>query len=118
VALPAYAVGPKVSVGGFIDFQAGISDQDVDTDVRNLKFQNDTEVHVSVSGKADNGIGYGAVVELESDGEGLNADKIYIYLEGDFYDFVSTLPAGGFAEFSLFRPDLPAAFYIAYISSA
>ena len=89
----AFAQGPAVNVGGFIDFQAGFSDQDFDTTgatSRDVKFQNDTEVHVSVDGKSDNGLGYGAVIELEADvtadgdGEGLNADKTYIFGEGGF----------------------------------
>lgn len=90
----ARAEGPAVTLGGFIDFQAGFTDQDLDATGtvggRDVKFQNDTEVHVKVDGKADNGLGYGAVIELEADvtadadGEGLNADKTYVYLESNF----------------------------------
>ncbi len=86
-----HAAGPDVSVGGFIDFQAGFSDQDTAFETgansREAKFRNDTEVHVNVEGKADNGLTYGATIELEADvtaadgGEGLNADKTWIYLE-------------------------------------
>lgn len=89
----ALAEGPKVTVGGFIDFQAGFTDQDIDLTTaggsqRDYLFQNDTEIHIRVDGKADNGLGYGAVVELEADvsgdadGEGTNADKTYVYLQG------------------------------------
>lgn len=89
----AFAQGPAVSIGGFLDFQAGAVDQDFDTsgpNSRDVKFQNDTEVHVKAEGKTDNGLGYGAVVELEADvtadgdGEGLNADKTYLFLESGF----------------------------------
>ncbi|MCP5361127.1 MAG: porin [Hyphomicrobiales bacterium] len=82
-----------VTVGGFIDFQAGFTDQDsafeTGANSREAKFQNDTEVHVSVDGQADNGLKYGAVIELNADvsadgnGDGGNADKTYIYLESD-----------------------------------
>ena len=82
---------PSVSVGGFIDFQAGFTDQDsafeTGANSREYKFQNDTEVHIAVEGAADNGLAYGAVIELEADtnadadGEGLNADKTYLFLE-------------------------------------
>jgi hypothetical protein len=85
------AGGLGVSVGGFIDFQAGFGDQDsaFETGVnsREAKFQNDTEIHISVDGKADNGLKYGAVIELnadvsgDGDADGGNADKTYIYLE-------------------------------------
>ncbi len=97
-ATAAHAQGPAVNVGGHIDFQAGFSDQDsvfesnggaTDPDSREAKFANDTEIHISVEGRADNGLTYGAVVELEADvsgdadGEGGNADKTYIYLESN-----------------------------------
>lgn len=90
----AHAAGPQVTVGGHIDFQAGIVSQDLDTPAlastktRDLVFQNDTEVHFNIDGKSDTGLGYGAVIELEADvtsdadSEGVNADKTYVYLEG------------------------------------
>ena len=81
----------NVTVGGFIDFQAGFADQDsafeTGANSREYKFQNDTEVHVNVSGQSDNGLKYGAVIELEADisnassNEGVNADKTYIFVE-------------------------------------
>ncbi len=84
---------PSVTVGGFIDFQAGIADQDsaykTGANSRDVKFQNDTEVHINVAGQSDTGLRYGAAIELEADvnadadGEGLNADKTYIYVEND-----------------------------------
>jgi len=91
LATSANAADPSVSVGGFIDFQAGFADQDgaFETGVnsREYKFQNDTEIHVKVNGQSDNGLKYGAVIELEadisnaSDSEGVNADKTYIFVE-------------------------------------
>lgn len=84
----ANAATPTVTVGGFADFQAGFVSEDLDAGRRNYLFQNDTEVHFRVDGKADNGLGYGAVIELEADvsadadGEGFNADKTYLYLQG------------------------------------
>lgn len=101
IATAANAAGPDVTVGGFIDFQASFADQDTgfdttaDTDReldRDSHFQNDTEVHILVDGKADNGLGYGAVIELEADVDGGsrndgsasgtgNADKTYLYVE-------------------------------------
>jgi len=79
-----------INLGGFVDFQAGIVDED--TEARNgdqtVAFQNDSEIHVSVDGKADSGLEYGAVVELnadvtaDGDGDGINADKTYLYMQG------------------------------------
>jgi hypothetical protein len=93
VATAASAQNPQVIVGGFADFQAGYTDQDLDATSRSLLFQNDTEIHVKVDGKADNGLGYGAVVELEADasadadGEGFNSDKTYLFLQGNWGRF-------------------------------
>lgn len=91
LASAAQAEGPSVTLGGFIDFQGGLTDQDsafeTGANSREGKIQNDTELHVHVDGQADNGLKYGGVVELEADvnadadGEGGNADKTYIYLE-------------------------------------
>ena len=89
----AHAEGPAVSLGGFIDFQAGFVDQDnvyeTGANSRDVKFQNDTKVDVKVDGKSDNGLGYGAVIQLQADvtgdadNGGLNADRTYVYLESN-----------------------------------
>ncbi len=81
----------SVIVGGHIDFQAGFADQEAAFETgansREYKFQNDTEIHVRAEGTADNGLTYGAVIELEADvsgdadNQGQNADKTFIYLE-------------------------------------
>lgn len=84
--------GPKVVVGGDIDFQAGWTDDDL-TGQRDYSFRNDTEVSIGVHGKSDNGLGYGAEIDLEADvssdvdGEGLNASQTYVYLDGSFGRF-------------------------------
>lgn len=91
-ATSASAADLQVNVGGFLDFQAGYTSDDIvgETDDANeINFNNDTEVHFSVDGKADNGLEYGAVIELEADinaGDsregGTNADKTYLFLQG------------------------------------
>lgn len=84
---------PKVTVGGFIDFQAGIMSDDLDASQRGYGFRNDTEVNISVDGKTDTGLGYGAVIDLEADvtadadGQGLNASRTYVYLDGNWGRF-------------------------------
>lgn len=93
LAASASAETPKVTVGGFIDFQAGFVDDDLDAAQREYGFRNDSEVSVRVDGKSDSGLGYGAVIDLEADvtadadGEGLNASRTYIYLDGGFGRF-------------------------------
>ncbi len=80
---------PTVEVGGFINFQAGYSDQAraFETGTRHQGFRNDTEVHVNVAGESDMGFAYGATIELEADvtadarAEGLNADKTFLWIE-------------------------------------
>ena len=81
---------PKVTVGGFADFQVGFGNDDLDSAQRSQGFRNDTEINFNIDGKMDNGIGYGAVVDLEADvtgdadGEGTNASRTYLYLEGSW----------------------------------
>src|SRR5258708_8618532 len=55
----------------------------------NINFNTDTEVHFTVEGTADNGMEYGAVIELEADvgatdpkNGGLNSDKAYLFGQG------------------------------------
>lgn len=89
----AAADAPRVTVGGFIDFQAAHVGEDLDSARRSYGFRNDTEIHFNVDGKTDSGLGYGAVVELEADttddttGSGTNADRTYIYLDGGWGRF-------------------------------
>jgi outer membrane protein OmpU len=90
----ASAETPKVTVGGFIDFQVGIMSDDQDANRRNHAFRNDTELSFKVDGKSDNGLGYGAEIWLEADvdsdasdssdtdNQGVNASKTFIYVEG------------------------------------
>jgi outer membrane protein OmpU len=84
----ASAQTPKVTIGGFADFQAGFASDDRDANQRGHGFRNDTEVSVRVDGKSDAGLGYGAVIDLEadvtadSDNQGLNASRTYVYLDG------------------------------------
>jgi outer membrane protein OmpU len=93
IAATAQAEDPKVLVGGVIDFEAGWVSEDLDAGRRDYGFRNDTEVSVAVQGKADNGLGYGAVIDLEADvtsdadSEGLNAARTYLFLDGSFGRF-------------------------------
>ena len=93
LAAAASAETPKVTVGGFIDFQAGFMGDDFDAAQRAQGFRNDSEVSVRVDGKSDSGLGYGAVIDLEADvtgdadGEGLNASRTYVYLDGGWGRF-------------------------------
>lgn len=93
VATSAQAEDPKVMVGGVIDFQAGFVSDDLDANQRGHAFRNDTEVSFTVHGKTDNGLGYGAVVDLEADisndvdSQGVNASNTYVFLDGGFGRF-------------------------------
>lgn len=84
----ALADTPKITVGGFADFQAGIVGQDLDANQRSHGFRSDTEVSFKVDGKSDAGLGYGAEIWLEADvtsdadNQGTNASKTFVYLEG------------------------------------
>ncbi len=95
----AEAANLQVNVGGFVDFQAGYtSDDQVAHDVlsssnenqNKVNFSTDSEIHFTVEGTADNGLEYGAVIELEADvnntdqaqNGGTNADKAYLFGQG------------------------------------
>lgn len=86
----ASAETPKVTLGGFADFQAGYTSENNDGARRDIGFRNDNEITIHVDGKTDAGLGYGAVVDLEADitndanNQGTNAARTFTYLEGNF----------------------------------
>ena len=93
VATDANAGNLQVNVGGFADFQAANIDDDIvdlTANANDTDFNTDSEIHVSVEGAADNGLEYGAVVEVETNvgatgdtyDEGVNADKAYLFVQG------------------------------------
>ena len=111
----AVASGPTVTVGGQADFQIGSSSQDsayeIDGTVydRDLHTRSDNEIYISVDGKTDSGLGYGAYIELEanvnqddSTAGNNNSETAYIYLESGFgraelgsgYDATNNLRVG------------------------
>ena len=89
-ATSAHADTPKITVGGSTDWQVGIMSDDADANQRSHAFYNDTEIDFNIDGKADNGLGYGAVIVIEADvtndaqGEGTNAARTFIYLDGSW----------------------------------
>lgn len=88
LATAASAETPKVTLGGFSDFQAGYTDNDFGGEETDIGFRNDNEISIRVDGKTDAGLGYGAVIDLEADitpdnnNEGTNASRTFTYLEG------------------------------------
>lgn len=93
LATAASAETPKVTLGGFSDFQAGYSSDDQDGTAGTKDshgFRNDNEITVKVDGKSGSGLGYGAEINLEADinddldGQGTNAARTFTYLEGSF----------------------------------
>ncbi len=88
LATAASAETPKVTLGGFSDFQGAWTDDHGAT--RAVGFRNDNEVTVKVDGKTDAGLGYGAEIDLEADtttdadNQGLNASRTFTYLEGNW----------------------------------
>ncbi len=93
----ALADTPKVTLGGYLNFEAGYVNDDEDNTAtasqagvseRPQAFRNDTQVDVKVDGKSDAGLGYGGEVDLLADttadvqGRGFNASKTFVYLDG------------------------------------
>lgn len=93
VAGAASAETPKVTLGGYADFQAGYTSDDFDAGQRSTGFRNDNEITIRVDGKTDGGLGYGAVIDLEADitndadAQGANAARTFTYLEGSWGRF-------------------------------
>lgn len=89
LASNAKAEGIDITIGGFADFQVGIIDTDFQGSTNDVYFRNDTEIHLGLIGESDS-LTYGAVIELEADvssetdNQGVNADKTYIFVESDF----------------------------------
>jgi|NOAtaT_6_FD_contig_121_74405_length_1235_multi_3_in_0_out_0_1 predicted porin len=93
LATAANAETPKVTLGGFADFQAGYTSDDFDNSTRAVGFRNDNTVTVRVDGKTNGGLGYGAVIDLEADAtndadsQGINASRTFTYLGGNWGRF-------------------------------
>src|SRR5687767_13304739 len=85
----AMADTPKVTVGGYTNFEAGYMDDDVRGNTvggvaynqKSTAFRQDTQVAFRVDGKNDSGMGYGGEISLLADstndvqGRGSNASK-------------------------------------------
>lgn len=90
LATAASAETPKVTLGGFSDFQAGYTKDDKDANRRGTAFRNDNEITVKVDGKTDGGLAYGAEIDLEADtttdadNQGTNASRTFTYLSGNW----------------------------------
>lgn len=103
----ANAAGPVVTVGGSADFQIGNGSQEglfhhqssagvgngADTSIfaREFHTRTDTNVNFKVDAKADNGLGYGAYIELNADTNQNDttaannpARRTYLYVESGF----------------------------------
>jgi hypothetical protein len=98
----AFAAGPVVTLGGSADFQVGNGSQETlfknqlsggapTFYSRELHTRTDTKLHIKADGKADNGLGYGAYIELNADtskddaaATDTAARKTYVYVETGF----------------------------------
>ena len=83
--------GFDIELGGFLDFQVGYKDEDLDSPtIRDTSFQNDTEIHITAKRTLEH-ITFGGVIHLEadvtndSDDEGVNSDKTYLFIESAKY---------------------------------
>jgi len=97
----AFADTPKVTVGGYENFEVGVVSDDMNGANSNFNkgestaiaqrpqaFRSDTQVDFKIDGKSDAGLGYGGEVDLLADtssdvqGRGFNASKTFIYMDG------------------------------------
>jgi len=87
VAAPVYRAQAQLSVtlGGYTTFRAATYDSDTPGTTRK-EFQNETEIRIRADGKADNGLLYGAKIEVQNNenGGGISTDKASIYVDGSW----------------------------------
>ncbi|MFN4283646.1 MAG: porin [Alphaproteobacteria bacterium] len=105
-AASAALAAPTVRIGGYMDFQAGMSSQDIDgfgpapgvaavnNNERGFGFVTDTELLIRASDKLDNGLAWSVTIELEADtdttnaGSNNNSDETYLTLSGSWGQLV------------------------------
>ena len=60
----------EVSIGGFYEFEFGFADNDNETlvgdDFDEFGFRSDAEIHFDIRGTTDNGLNFGAEIEMEA----------------------------------------------------
>jgi predicted porin len=98
----AFADTPKVTVGGYENFEAGYVTDDMSKTATSTQngveqqpqaFRSDTQVDFKIDGKSDAGLGYGGEIDLLADtsadvqGRGVNASKTFIYVDGNWGRF-------------------------------
>ena len=80
-----------VTLGGYTEFFAGFFDDELGPNRNKREFQLETEIVVKADGKADNGLLYGAKVELQNStpnpGTGVGTDEASIYVGGPWGRF-------------------------------
>lgn len=82
--VPAASAEMDVKVGGYTRFQAAAFDNDSATN-SGRDFQSEAEIVIKADGKADNGLSYGALIELQtSTSDSIASDEANIYIAGDF----------------------------------
>ena len=95
MATAAFAA-PEIKLGGFMDFQVGMTSQDIDNfgpspggfantpNDRGYGFINDSEIIIKVSDTLDNGLSWSVKIELEAgaDDSNDNADEVTLTLSG------------------------------------
>ena len=82
--VPAARAELEVTVGGYTGFQAAYFDNDA-ANSSNRDFQSEAEIHVGAKATSDNGLEYGAKVEmLASSTDTANVDEASVYLSGSF----------------------------------
>jgi len=74
----------KVSLGGYTEFFAAIYSDDVPGGRTHHEFEIETEIVIRADGKADNGLLYGAKIELQNNqpSAGVGTDEASVYLGG------------------------------------
>ena len=82
--IPVAKADLEVTIGGYTGFQAAVFNNDT-ANSSDRDFQSESEIFVKAGAKADNGLEYGAYVELfASTSDSTNADEANLYLAGSW----------------------------------
>jgi len=113
-AATAAMAAPEVRIGGYLDFQAGFSSQDISpagfgpapgvpavTTDRGFGWATDTELLIRASDKLDNGLAWSVKIELEADADTVNPGS------NDNADEVSIVFSGSWGQLTLGNEDGP-----------
>lgn len=73
-----------VTLGGQVEFQSGFFSSDDRYNITGRSFRMNPEIQVNADAVADNGLEYGAEIQIEASGRNFRMDEDWLYVSGNF----------------------------------